>query len=210
MIQAFQFPNNGRTLRPQVTPRQFVDYDTPMHDGFFGAIDPPETPFLGFGLEAIEALTYSGDIRFSLSDGVGGIDITQNDLDRDAGLETAVLISMVSDRRADLEDDLPDNTKDLRGWWADATQSDKIGSRLWLTSRSKIKDETSTDVEIYLKECLQWMIDDGVADSVAVTVTRTDTYTLSFEVIITRPKGSQDITFKYFFNWESQSLRIGL
>lgn len=209
MIQAFQFPNHGRTLRPQVIPR-FVGYDTPMHDGFFGAIDPPETPILGFGLEAIEALTYSGDIRFSLSYGVGGLDITQNDLDRDAGLETAVLISMFSDRRADLEDDLPDNTKDLRGWWADATQSDKIGSRLWLISRSKIEDETSTDAEIYIKECLQWMIDDGVADSISVTVTRTGTYELSYAITIARPKGAQDITFKYYFNWESQSLRIGL
>lgn len=209
MPQAFQFPNHGRTLRHQVT-QQYVDAVTPMHDGFFAETIPPEAPFAGYGLEFIGALTYSGDIRFNLSDGEGGLALVQNDLVRDSGLETAVLISMFSDRRADLEDALPDNTKDLRGWWADATQSDKIGSRLWLLSRSKIENDTNIDAEIYIKECLQWMIDDGVADSIEVTVTRTGTYELSFVLIIERPKGTQDITFKYFFNWESQSLKTGL
>lgn len=209
MPQVFQFPNHGRTLRPQVIP-QFAGSDTPMHDGFFAETIPPEAPFAGYGLESIGALTYSGDIRFNLSDGEGGLALVQNDLDRDAGLETAVLVSMFSDRRADLEDALPDNTKDLRGWWGDATQSDKIGSRLWLLSRSKIENATNTDAEIYAKECLQWMLEDGVAESVEVTVTRTGTYELSIAVIIERPKGAKDITFKYFFNWETQSLRTGI
>jgi phage gp46-like protein len=158
---------------------------------------------------SLEALSYEGDIRLFLTDGVGGLALTQNDLDRDSGLETAVMISLFSDRRADLEDALPDSSKDLRGWWGDATQEDKIGSRLWLLSRSKIEDATNTDAEKYILEALQWMIDDGVADSVEATVTRVDTYALEFSVTIARPKGARDITFNYFFNWESQSLRRG-
>ncbi len=158
---------------------------------------------------AIEVLNLSGDIRFNLTEGEGGMGLVQNDLDRDPGLETAILISLFSDRRADLEDALPDSSKDLRGWWGDATEEDKIGSRLWLLSRSKIEDATSTDAAIYAKEALQWMVEDGVADSVGVVVTRTGTYTLSIDIVITRPKGARDITFKYFFNWESQAMRQG-
>lgn len=159
---------------------------------------------------AIERLDYIGDIRMTYEDGVGGISITQNDLGRDPGLETAVMISLFSDQRATLEDSLPDNSKDLRGWWGDATQEDLIGSKLWLLSRAKMQDATNTDIELFVKDALQWMVKDGVADSVAATVTRTDTDTVSIDVLIERPKGAKDITFKYFFNWENQSLRRGL
>lgn len=158
----------------------------------------------------IERLDYNGDIRLTFEDGVGGISIVQNDLERDPGLETAVMISLFTDRRADLDDVLPDSSKDLRGWWGDSTQDDLIGSKLWLLSRSKMMDATNTDAEIYAAECLKWMIDDGVARNVSVTVTRESTDTVSIVITIDRPKGAKDITFKYFFNWESQSLRRGL
>ena len=53
-------------------------------------------------------------------------------------LQTAMLISLFSDRQAAPGDVIPDGSNDPRGWWGDNT----IGSRLWLLSRSKQTQDT--------------------------------------------------------------------
>ena len=53
-------------------------------------------------------------------------------------LETAVIISLFTDRRAAPSDVIPDGTGDPRGWWADVDTNgnlDEWGSRLWLIDR---------------------------------------------------------------------------
>ena len=52
---------------------------------------------------------------------MGNINILGNDAERDPGLETSILISLFSDRLADIEDLLPDNTGERRGWWGDTS-----------------------------------------------------------------------------------------
>jgi phage gp46-like protein len=78
----------------------------------------------------------------------------------DDGLQSAVVISLFTDRRADAND-LPTNAPggDRRGWWGDSfgdVPGDRIGSRLWLLAREKAK------------EALQWLLDDGIASAVNV------------------------------------------
>lgn len=61
-----------------------------------------------------------------------------NDLQLDDSLQTSILISLFSDRRARADDVLSGADGDRRGWWADAypqIEGDQIGSRLWLLSR---------------------------------------------------------------------------
>jgi len=89
----------------------------------------------------------------------------------DDGLRTAVLISLFSDMRADEADALPTNDADRRGWWADTfaeIDGDRIGSRLWLLSRSKQTDETLELARGYARDALAWLIEDGIASSVVV------------------------------------------
>ena len=66
--------------------------------------------------------------------------IEANDLATDDGLETAVSLSLFTDRRAEDGDALPSGDADRRGWWGDdfpAVDGDRMGSRLWLLARSK-------------------------------------------------------------------------
>lgn len=92
-------------------------------------------------------------------------------LDTDDGLETAVIISLFTDRLAEPDDVLPDNTGQRRGWWGDSfpdIEGDRIGSRLWLLSREKQLPAVLERVRTYAKEALRWLVDDGVADGVEV------------------------------------------
>ncbi|NNP68969.1 phage GP46 family protein [Acinetobacter sp. Ac_5812] len=81
-------------------------------------------------------------------------------------VETAVLISLFTDRIADINDDLPDSTSttrhDRRGWWGDTGQQYPIGSRLYLLERRKAPLLVEKDAVNYAIEALQWMIDDLV------------------------------------------------
>lgn len=101
----------------------------------------------------------------------GDVLFANNDLFREEGLETAVMMSLFSDRRAK-EDDLINNPDDKKGWWGDQIADipmDEIGSRLWLLERSKATSETLVLAKEYAEESLEWMIDDGVAISIEVT-----------------------------------------
>lgn len=77
-------------------------------------------------------------------------------------LGTAILISIFSDRLAEPDDKIPDLTSDARGWWGDLEEDYRVGSRMWLLSRSKQTPDVPIRAKVYLAEALQWLIDDGV------------------------------------------------
>lgn len=88
-------------------------------------------------------------------------------------LVRSVIISLFTWRRANPDDDLPGNDK--FGWWGDSypqISNDRIGSRLWLLSRSKLMIDTASRAQEYAEEALQWLIDDGVAAAVQVQAER--------------------------------------
>ena len=106
----------------------------------------------------------------------GDIEYNNGDLTRELGLETAVLMSLFTDRRASIDDELPDsNSDDRKGWWGDQVvveEGDQIGSKLWLLSRGKTDQDTMIKAEGYAKEALQWLLDDEVSAKNEVTVER--------------------------------------
>lgn len=56
-----------------------------------------------------------------------------------------------------------------RGWWGDAlTKRDEWGSRLWELERSKEISETLRRAEDAARDALQWLVDDGVSDSLNI------------------------------------------
>jgi len=145
-----------------------------------------------------------GDIKF-IYDTVGPADISLNGatLLRDPGFETAVLISIFSDRRADVDDPLPTEDGERRGWWGDALATARIGSRLWLLDRSNINPTTIAQGEQYVEESLGWMLADGSAKTIKCTGSRgARADEIIFEVTITGPAGS--VFFKFFYNWKYQ------
>jgi phage gp46-like protein len=169
-------------------------------------------------------------LAWDLAAGAADMVVDGPDLRRDDGLETAVLISLFTDRRAHDTDVIPDGTDNRRGWWADAfaeTPGDRIGSRLWLLDRAKPTATTRQRLEDYAREALAWLTEDQVAEDVAVTAeflpasqalarlksfggraldARTtgvlDGYLLT--ATIRRPLAVTPTNYRYHLNWKAQ------
>lgn len=142
----------------------------------------------------------------------------------DAGMRTAILISLFSDARAADDEELPEAGGDRRGWWGDAfarearpdagTARDvnRIGSLLWLLSRSKITTRVLTQAQQACEEALAWLVRDGIASAVRVVVmaqTRTGQQTpdlMAIAVEIDRPGGPN--RQRHDFTWEASTATI--
>jgi len=122
-------------------------------------------------------------------------------------LETAVLISLFTDRLAAADDEIPDGTADRRGWWGDDQPDgnvDLIGSRLWLLDRRVAPTQkTLNDAINYAREALQWMIDDGVAASVNANAAWNAPNFLALQVTIFKTDGTTPVSLKYQLLWDN-------
>ncbi|SFT73695.1 phage GP46 family protein [Halomonas saccharevitans] len=124
------------------------------------------------------------------------------DLLADEGLETAVLLSLFTDRRALLEDRLPDGSSDRRGYWADAYRDRRHGSRLWLLHREKAEEDVRRRAREYAEEALAWLIEDGIAESVEVEARHVRFDTLGLRVVIRRG-GRELLEGQYDYVWRN-------
>jgi phage gp46-like protein len=136
------------------------------------------------------------DLRTLYSGFVEGADLA---LDGDAlaeneGLETAVILSLFTDRRADPGDPLPDGETDPRGWWGDIeplAPGYRLGSRLWLLSREKQLPEVLARAKLYAEEALAWLVESGEATRVAVEASAPRRGVLWLQVEIDRARGGE-------------------
>lgn len=116
---------------------------------------------------------------------------TDKNIETDELLDTAVFTSIFTRRLAEADDELPDRSTSRQGWWGDLYEkvpSHRMGSRLWLLRRSKTTNATRNLARVYIEEALQWLIDDGIAQSpIIVTVERHANGVLAFKVEITKP-----------------------
>ena len=140
-------------------------------------------------------------------DSEGFIDIAFNegDLKQDDSLQTALLISLFTDKRIE-ESERPEDEPSLRGFWGDIyadVEGDKIGSKLWLFSRSKRTVETLTYYEDYALEALKWLTEDEIADRVEVSAAYQGEGLL---LSIYTYKGT--INNKYSVFWDGQTANI--
>lgn len=149
------------------------------------------------------------DIAIRWDTAAGDLLVEADDLAVDDGLETAVILSLFCDRRAEPGDQLPSATDDLRGWWGDAVpdvDADRIGSRLWLLSRSTLSEAVVARAEEYAREALAWLLEDKVAEAVDVTAEVVRYGVLGLAVSITRP-GKDAVSYRYNYNWAAQEAR---
>jgi phage gp46-like protein len=143
------------------------------------------------------ALTWNGETCDLALDG--------NDLLLEEGLQTAVLISLFSDRRARADDLLPGATDDRRGWWGDAwpeVEGDLIGSRLWLLSREKEVPEPLRKAREYAQEALAWLVDDGICARVEIAVSVPRRGVLGLVATLYRRDGRTE-NYQYDVIWEA-------
>ncbi|MDM2832215.1 phage GP46 family protein [Citrobacter sp. Cpo085] len=114
-------------------------------------------------------------------------------------LTRAVVISLFTHRRAD-----PDDNADVpMGWWGDTwpmVANDRYGSKLWLLQRSKLTNALVNTVRTYIRESLQWMLDDGVVSRVDIDVQRTGINELANKIVLWRRDGPVTISFNDFWS----------
>lgn len=125
------------------------------------------------------------------------------DLAADDSLQTAVIVSLFTDRRARPDDVLPQGGADPRGWWADmlAEEGEQIGSRLWLLSREKQTPETVARAREYAEEALAWLVREGVAELVEVEASILRAGVLGLAIWISRPGGPDRQRFDYVWKF---------
>ena len=137
--------------------------------------------------------------------------IVANDLKPDDGLRTAILISLFTDRRAELGDILPDLAADRRGWWADAVseiEGDRIGSRLWLLARSKRENQVLDRARQYVREALAWLVEDRICEDFTVAADWVDTRGDAFAITGTGPRpGVDPARWRFDFVWTTEASR---
>lgn len=133
----------------------------------------------------------------------GAIDLESgpSGLLKEESLNTAVIVSLLTDRRAEPDDRLPtdDGTTsvigaDRRGWCGDSLAEQpgqRIGSRLWLLAREKQTEETRRRAVSYCQEALEWLVDDGVASAVSVEAAWADIGRLNAQIEIALINGDR-------------------
>lgn len=147
------------------------------------------------------------DIRIAYSptnEPLGTFDLVLAGADLDTGhtLETAVLMSLFTNRRAESDDRLPDTFTDRQGWWGDdfpVRDGDRIGSRLWLLSAEKQTNQTRLRYLEYAAEALQWLIDDQVASQIRIEAEYVRLGVLGMRIEILRGDGSLS-RFQYLWD----------
>lgn len=126
--------------------------------------------------------------------------VANGSLAADHDIKTAVLISLFTDRRAEDDDALPNPGGSKRGWWADALNTRRIGSRLWLLSREKQLREVVLRAKEYAEEALAWLVEEGVARSVEVTAEIAGPGVLALSVSVSRETAAP-ARYKFDFAW---------
>lgn len=113
------------------------------------------------------------------------------DLETDEGLETALIISLFTDARAD-PGEIPGD-EDPRGYWGDGfaeVEGDRIGSKLWILEREKLTEPVRVRAEAFAREATTWFVADGIATKVEVSGEIVSGTRLDLLVTPVRPDGT--------------------
>jgi len=102
-------------------------------------------------------------------------------------LQTAMLLSLFTDRQAESSDETTDG--DRRGWWAD-DPNHLLGSRLWLLGREKGPLNIAQRAKDYAAEALQWLIDDGVVAAFEIEPVWVTPNQLDLDVVALKRSGA--------------------
>ena len=115
-----------------------------------------------------------------------------------AGNEIArsVIISLFSWARAHDDDEIEGGRRN--GFWGDTYEDEAgavTGSRLWLQRRQKLTDEVLQKCKDFCEQALAWLVTEGVASTVKVSVERNGLDRVDILVEVVRGKDSTRLRF---------------
>jgi len=107
------------------------------------------------------------------SNGIYDIQIDGSNFASSEGFETVIPTSYFSDSRASTVQ--VQKAKDRRGWVGNILSVDidrELGGLLWTLDQARITEDTLNFVKSFAQDSLQWLLDDGIARGVQITVER--------------------------------------
>ena len=127
----------------------------------------------------------------------------EGDFSNNNNIQTAILISILDDRRADISE-ITDPLK-LRGWIGNEINLDGFeqGSKLWLLSQKRITEDVKNQTVEYVNQSLQWMLQDDIITTLEV-LGEIKTDKINTVVII----GFNGTTTKFSFNLFESSTNV--
>ena len=135
----------------------------------------------------------SQDVRLLRNaDGLYDLNVLNNVLETVDGLETAIIVSLLTDARAPAS--VVQTPSRRRGWVGNiltASSGRQLGSRLWTFHQARLTDATLNDLAVAAQESLNWMVEDGLAKSVSATVLKDGLRGVTVNVSITTIEGRE-------------------
>ena len=113
---------------------------------------------------------------------------------QDPTLESVVLVSLLTNRRADESAGIP-LADDRQGWWGDFVASppgEEYGSLIWLYSIGNTTTEVAEQIRREANARLQWLVKDGLLQKIEVTAEYDDERRLILTVKRTLNDGSEE------------------
>lgn len=118
--------------------------------------------------------------------------IENGDFKTSAGLESPLVVSLFSDRRAYSDEGIGDSLR-RRGWLGSTIvggTDHNFGSGLWLYSQARMSQDTINGVRSEAEAALEWMADEEILDTaVAQVVPDPATRALNIVIDLTSPTG---------------------
>jgi len=135
---------------------------------------------------------FDGDVAFIMTEDGGQIVYTGGQPIMDAGgLENAVNISYFTGL----------------GWWGNALDENEPDKQIGSDFEEQIRPKAITikylrDVENSARDALQWMLNQKIAQSIAIVATWPDINRVDLETLIIKPDG-ETVIFRHALNWEA-------
>lgn len=141
------------------------------------------------------------DVQLNQSKGYYDIDFdSSGDITTAQNLDTQIFMSIYEERRASAEE-VPSGTG-RRGWFGnELTAGFEQGSKVWLFEQSRVTGSMLAELGVVVSNSLQWMIDDGIAESIIVNKPRLRGGKIVIEILFTR--SGSPVDRKLFTLWEN-------
>jgi phage gp46-like protein len=164
-----------------------------------GWVDPLFMPEWDGAPLPIAATTGDVLLLWNNVDGLGDWSLAEGDIATGQDLETACLASLFTDALATPDFVPTDGTTNRRGWWATPYGGNQ-GSNLWQLDRATSTRATLGIARRFTLDGLSWLIDDGIAASIAVDTAFVGggTSMIGIAVAITKPDGTMT---RFTFGW---------
>lgn len=135
--------------------------------------------------------------------GIYDLAVVNRVLESTDGMETALIVSLFTDART--SSDKVATAHNRRGWVGNILTANigrSIGSTLWVYEQSRITTNILNQIRVAAQEALDWLVEDGIAKTVIVSVQQVTERGIVISIDIETPQGENQ---RYSAIWRATS-----